>query len=186
MEYASSSDSAGCGCEGACCSSPGNTDCCKEPGSAKTLIIDFLYIDLTACSRCLGTDSSLAEALDDVAKVLEATGTRVEVRKILVDSEETAIKHKFVSSPTIRINGQDIQMETRETLCESCSDICEGEEIECRVWVWQGQEYNVPPKGMIVEAILKHLYGGNSGKQDPQNEYAVPDNLKRFFAAAKR
>jgi len=110
------------------------------------LVIDFLYLDLSVCTRCQGTDTSLDEALAEVSRVLEATGTEVIVNKINVNTEELAIKHRFLSSPTIRVNGHDIQMEVKESLCESCGDLC-GDEVDCRVWVYQGKEYTVPPKG---------------------------------------
>ncbi|HLJ59652.1 MAG TPA: DUF2703 domain-containing protein [bacterium] len=64
--------------------------------------IDFLYLDLGTCSRCLGSNESLREALEAVRPALEATGTQVEVRKTLVESAQQAKVLQFVSSPTIR------------------------------------------------------------------------------------
>jgi hypothetical protein len=90
------------------------------------------------------------------------------------------IELKLLSSPTIRINGQDIQLELRESLCPSCGDLC-GDNIDCRVWVYQGKEYTVPPKAMIIEAILKEVYGGKEARSDNKT-YVMPDNLKKFFA----
>jgi O-phosphoseryl-tRNA(Cys) synthetase len=140
-------------------------------------------LDLSVCTRCQGTDNSLDEALAEVSKVLEATGVEVIVNKINVISEELAIRHKFVSSPTIRVNGSDIQMDVKESLCESCGDLC-GDEVDCRVWVYQGQEYTVPPKAMIVEAILKEIYGGEGNKK-AETPYSLPQNLKNFYEAKK-
>ncbi len=177
-----------CGCAstakpdtGGCC--PGSAgrgmDCCAPVD--KKLLIEFMYIDLTVCDRCLGTDASLEEAVNETANVLKATGYNIEVRKILVESEEQARDLGFVSSPTIRINGQDIQLDLKESLCESCGDVC-GEDVDCRVWIWQGREYTTPPKAMIIDAILKHVYGGAVGGANLKPR-EVPDNLKRFFAA---
>lgn len=169
-----------------CCSC--GSDCCdavRDSGSNKRkMIIDFLYLDLSVCTRCQGTEESLEEALDEVAKVLEATGYEVVVNKINVVTEELAIRHKFVSSPTIRVNGRDIQMEVKESLCESCGDLC-GDEVDCRVWVYQGKEYTVPPKAMIIEAILKEVYGGEGERSEKKQEYVLPPNLKKFYAAMK-
>ena len=97
-----------------------------------------MYLDLSHCTRCQGTESNLEEAIVDVAKVLELTGVEVVVNKIHIDSEEKAIQYQLESSPTIRINGKDIQLETRESKCESCGDLC-GEEVDCRVWVFNGK-----------------------------------------------
>lgn len=169
---------------GCCSCSPGCCGSVQESLEIKRRItIDFLFLDLSVCTRCQGTDKSLDDALSEVSKVLEATGIEVIVNKINVTSEELAIMHKFISSPTIRVNGRDIQMEVKESLCESCGDLC-GDEVDCRVWVYQGKEYTVPPKAMIVEAILKEVYGGNDNKQAEQ-EYIMPENLQRFYAAVK-
>ncbi len=165
-----------CSCSPGCCGSVQ-----ESQGDKRRIIIDFLYLDLSICTRCQGTDTSLDDALKEVSKVLEATGVEVVVNKVNVTSEELANAHKFLSSPTIRVNGRDIQMEVKESLCESCGDLC-GDEVDCCVWVYQGKEYTVPPKAMIIEAILKEVYGGNDNKQAEQ-EYIMPENLKRFYVA---
>jgi len=172
-----------------CCSSV--SGCCgaKETQKAKRRItIDFLYLDLDECSRCQGTDTSLDDALAEVSQVLEATGVEVVVNKIHVKSEELARAYRFVSSPTIRVNGRDIQMGVKESLCESCGDLC-GEDVDCRIWVYQGEEYTAPPKAMIIEAVLRAVYGGSDAEQAGQQaeqEYVMPENLRRFYAAMAR
>jgi len=138
-----------CSCNQGCCGSTQESEAEK-----KHIVIDFLYLDLSVCTRCQGTDTSLDEAINEVSRILEMTGTEVVVNKINVTSEELAIAHKFISSPTIRVNGHDIQINVKESLCEYCGDLC-GDEVDCRVWVYQGKEYSVPPKAMIIEAILK-------------------------------
>jgi len=166
-----------CSCAPGCCVSiPDNA-----VNNKRQIKIDFLYLDLSVCTRCQGTDTSLDEALNEVSKVLEATGIEVVLNKINVNTEELAVTHKFLSSPTIRVNDRDIQMEIKESLCESCGDLC-CDEVDCRVWVYQGKEYTVPPKALIIEAILKEVYGGNQGGNLAEQEYAIPENLKHFYS----
>lgn len=158
----------------------------QSPDDRRTIDIEFLYLDLDACTRCQGTGRNLDEALAEVARVLEATGIKVNLKKIHVQTEEQALALGFVCSPTIRINGRDIQLDVKESLCESCGDLC-GEEVDCRVWVYQGREYTEAPKGLIIEAILKHVYG--SGMEAPAAKEPLkelPENLKRFFAAKRK
>jgi len=148
--------------------------------------IEFMYLDTSVCTRCQGTEASLEEAVTEVARVLETAGIAVTVRKTHVRSEEQAKELGFISSPTIRINGRDIQPEVKETLCESCGDLC-GEDVDCRVWVYQGKEYTAPPKAMIIDAILREVYGGAKANQpEPSKGGALPDNLKLFFAARQK
>ncbi|SHM65954.1 protein of unknown function [Caldanaerovirga acetigignens] len=172
----------------ACCS----TNCgCEEPSyftEKKKIIIDFMYLDLSVCDRCQGTEGSVEEAIDEVKRVLELTGVEVVVNKIHIDSEEKAIQYRFESSPTIRINGKDIQLGTKESLCESCGDLC-GDEVDCRVWIYNGKEYNVPPKAMIIDAILREIYGNNESWDNDENirkqKYELPENLRKFFKAMR-
>lgn len=148
------------------------------------LRIEFLFLDLTSCTRCLGADRSLESALDIVGEVLEATGVEVEVDKILVESAEQARALRFVSSPTIRVDGRDVALELRESSCgsEACTDGC-GDQIACRVWVHRGREYTEPPVAMIVDAILEHVYSGPSPRaRGEAQSYELPENLARFFS----
>lgn len=154
------------------------------PKTANRLRIDFLFLDLTTCTRCRGTDQSLESALEAVRDVLKATGTEVEVNKIQVESAEQARELRFLSSPTIRVNGRDIAFELRENPCDSscCTDGC-GEPTACRVWVHEGRELAEPPVGMLVDAILREVYAGMGVNAEPEAEpYELPENLERFFA----
>ncbi len=148
------------------------------------LAIDFLYLDLSVCERCQDTESILEEAIEEVTRVLETTGVEVALNKIHVTSEEQAVALRFRVSPTIRVNGQDIQMKFRESLCESCGTLCGCEEgVSCREWEHHGQWYAAPPKGLIIEAILKKAFGGAEEEQEErQKGEEAPDNLKRFFS----
>jgi Domain of unknown function (DUF2703) len=148
------------------------------------LRIDLLFLDLTTCTRCRGADRNLESALEAARDVLTAAGTEVDVNKIHVESAAQARELGLVSSPTIRVNGHDIALELRESSCgsEACTDGC-GESIDCRVWVHRGREHTEPPVEMILDAILREVYGGSAVERarDPQ-PYELPENLERFFA----
>ena len=151
---------------------------------ADRLQIDFLFLDLDSCTRCRGTDASLESALAAVRDELAAGGAEVEVNRIRVESADQARALRFVSSPTLRVNGRDIALELRESSCgsEACTDGC-GESIACRVWVHEGEEYTQAPVALIVEAILREVEGGAGvGVEVDRVRYELPDNLARFFA----
>lgn len=170
-----------------CCCQSGDQNCCGSETEKKiekrSMTIDFLFLDLSVCTRCQGTDQALDDAIREVAKVLALTGVEVVVNKINVLSEALAIQYQFESSPTIRINGRDIQLEVRESSCQSCGDLC-GDEVDCRTWVYGGIEYSEPPKAMIVEAILKAVYG-NEQKPPKSKVYVLPENLKKFYVGLR-
>ena len=160
-----------------CCS---GGSCCPPGHNGKQLLIDFLYLDLSVCERCQGAESNLNQAIDEVSGVLKAAGFEIEVNKVKINSKELAIKYQFESSPTIRVNGIDVQLEVKESSCKECGDLC-GDDIDCRVYVYEGAEYSFPPKAMIINAILKSVYGEQRIEPCTQAKYELPENLQRFF-----
>ncbi|MGD9563107.1 MAG: DUF2703 domain-containing protein [Pyrinomonadaceae bacterium] len=166
----------GCGCSG-------NTADLQMADTAKLrekrVEIEFLYLDLESCDPCRGTDDSLEEALSEVSGVIGATGAVVDLKKIHVTSYEQALDLGLVRSPTIRVNGRDLALEVRENHCSSCSEIS-GTETFCRVWDYEGREYQVPPKELIVESILREVYGSPKRDKFVANEKSLA-NLKAFF-----
>ena len=94
-----------------------------------------------------------------------------------------AKRHKFLSSPTIRVNGQDICVSFKENNCGCCSEIS-GTEVDCRVFEYNGETFEVPPKEMLGDAILKTVFG-HKGSERSCGGYELPENLKRFFEGKK-
>lgn len=159
------------------------SECCLSSpvpshGSQK-LLVELLYLDRDVCTRCRGAEDALNGALADASPALDAMGFEVEVRRILVDSEEAARRLQFRSSPTIRIDGHDIQPEIRESSCESCSSLVKAGNVDCREWTWRGERYTSPPKGMIVEALMRTA--ASPQQAVPEKSYELPANLHNFF-----
>lgn len=123
--------------------------------------------------------SECCSALADTSPALNALGFEVEVRRILVDSEDAARRLQFRSSPTIRIDGYDIQPEIGESSCESCSSLVKFGNVDCREWTWRGERYTSPPKGMIVEALMRAAASPQTAV--PEKSYDLPANLHNFF-----
>ena len=172
----------GCGCSSTVEQSrPG-----AQPGKKRRIEIDFLYLDLDVCSPCRSTESNIEKALRDVAEILQATGVEVSVNKTHVRSMGQAVALGFLSSPTVRINGKDLQLEFKENYCATCSRVS-GTETDCRVWLYQGREYSAPPKAMIIEAVLQEVYGGSRSEAA---KIVLPEsaleNLARFFESKSR
>jgi hypothetical protein len=155
------------------------------PPSTREVEIELLALDLTTCTRCVGTLANIERAIDSLQQVLPVTGTKVRVQTIRIASEDEARQHTFVTSPTIRVNGRDITFETLESRCDSCSELCGCDDgTTCRVWRYEGQEYTEAPVGLIVDAILHEIYGGgHSRSAEPAPFHGVPENLQCFFAS---
>lgn len=146
--------------------------------------VQLLALDLTTCTRCLGTLANIEEAVRIVGEALDVTGTRVSLDKVIVESAEHARELGFISSPTVRVNGHEIVFDTLESQCDSCTDLCGCEEgTACRVWRYQGQDYTEAPVGLLVEALMRHMVALPAPVTDTRDIHKeVPKNLQDFFA----
>jgi hypothetical protein len=95
-------------------------------------------------------------------------GVKTKVEETLIDTEEKAKKYGFVGSPTVRINGKDIQEKISKEQCLCCEELIEQTKRAtdfvkkecgsgCRIYFYKGKQYPYPPKEMIKESILKNL-----------------------------
>ena len=157
---------------GCCC---GQTP--TDKNTKKLFRIEYLYLDLKTCDRCMDTDKLLDEVVEVIKPALQLAGYEVRYRKHEMSTEQIAQRFEFVSSPTIRVNGVDIFGDVIENDCGCCGDIA-GVAVDCRAYEIDGQIYDVPTKQMLAKALLKSI-----DKMPPCNklEYVMPDNLKRFF-----
>lgn len=148
----------------------------------KNISVDFLYLDLNTCERCKASCSAIDQAVNELSEILSTLGYTITVNKIKITSLQKAKQYKFLSSPTIRVNGIDICGSVRENDCKDCGDLC-GSNVDCRVFVYNGIQYDQPPKAMIIDGILKAIYAQN--KTCPPTRYKIPKNLVEFFIKKK-
>lgn len=122
------------------------------------IIIKIQLLYILDCPWCVKTKKLIKKSLKEI-------GIKAEVEEILIDTDEKAKKHKFVGSPTIRINGKDIQEEVSKARCSCCEELSEFEETTefvkqecgcgCRTYFYKGKQHPYPPKKMIKETIIK-------------------------------
>lgn len=65
----------------------------------------------------------------------------------LVQNDEDAQKYKFFGSPTIKIDGKDIDSDADKTAAYHVSG--------CRMYVWKDKTHDHPPKEMIMGALAR-------------------------------
>lgn len=157
--------------------------CCGEESNNKVLV-EYLYLDLQTCDRCIGTDLVLDGVMQILTPALELAGYKVEYKKLEIETAEMANQYKFLSSPTIRVNGRDICESVHENSCGCCSDIS-GTDVDCRVFAYDGKTYEVPPKEMLAKDILFGVFGVDSEGCLCETDYEMPVNLDSFFEGKK-
>lgn len=144
----------------------------------KKLDIEFLYLDLNTCERCKATDTYLHDALAVLSGVFYTLGYSANITKVDIQTSEQAEQYHFFTSPTIRVNSVDIFGEIKENDCKDCGDLCGGS-VDCRIFAYEGKDYEQPPTAMIVDGILRVLYGNATSEDKP---YVMPDNLNNYFS----
>ncbi|MBL8896949.1 MAG: DUF2703 domain-containing protein [Planctomycetes bacterium] len=172
-----------------CCPGAGPS-CC--PGAASSdapprrLEVELLALDLATCTRCLDASAAIEAALRQLEPVLAEVGMEVRFVQRVVRSEAEAVKHRLVSSPTLRIQGEDVALELRESRCSDCCALADGSAVDCRVWLWQGREHSSPPKALFLDALLKgyaRALAAPPASAASEAPFVLPENLRRFFAA---
>lgn len=149
--------------------------CCP---TTKMLNVDYLYLDLQRCDRCQSTDQRLEEALELLRPVLLKLGYSFKLNKIHMSTKDLALKYRFLSSPTIRINNFDLFETVTENECGCCSEIS-GHATDCRTFEEEGQTVNAPSVKLLIEKILLHIL--NKPKVNDLKPYVLPENLELFY-----
>ena len=96
--------------------------------------IELLYFD-----GCASWQHTLA----DLRALLAEAGREDDVRLVKVDTMDAAERLRFLGSPTVRVDGRDIE-----------GDIpVEGYGMECRIYWVDGKPTDTPPREWLARAI---------------------------------
>ena len=83
-------------------------------------------------------------AVDRVREVLEQEGVAAEMIEVEINDAGTAQTVGFLGSPSIRIDGQDVEHAARASL---------GFGLMCRTYIDGGQPAGVPPRELLRAAV---------------------------------
>ena len=99
--------------------------------------IELLYFDGCPSYRTL---------LPRLEKLVHETGVRDGVELLRVNSEQQAVKERFLGSPTVRVDGADV---------EPGADAREDFGIKCRLYRGPGGQFPIPPDEWIIAALRR-------------------------------
>jgi hypothetical protein len=105
--------------------------------------IEVLYFK--GCPNHVATMQILREALDSL-------GQQNQICEVEISSQAAAEAIRFVGSPSIRINGSDIELWARTAKSFGMS---------CRTYMNGSQRAGVPPRELIRRAIMEVIHEGN-------------------------
>ncbi|HZA89633.1 MAG TPA: hypothetical protein VE401_05320 [Solirubrobacterales bacterium] len=100
--------------------------------------VELLYFD--GCPNY----ESLAPRLRELA---DGAGVSAEVRLRRVESDDEARRLRFLGSPTVRVDGRDVERGAEER---------EGYALQCRLYRTANGVTGTPPDNWILEALHGH------------------------------
>lgn len=101
--------------------------------------VELLYFE--GCPNHRPTEQLLCETMSEL-------GVEAEIELVKVEDHDDAISKRFLGSPSIRVNGNDLVMDKDETTQYS---------MRCRLYRSNGGMSGVPTKDIIVAAIQAAL-----------------------------
>ena len=96
--------------------------------------VSLLYLD-----GCTNWEQTLA----DVREVLAEYHVDADVELIRISSQQQAEEMEFLGSPTVRVEGMDVEPDILES----------GFNLECRVYWVEDDPFGRPPKEWIAAAV---------------------------------
>lgn len=95
------------------------------------------------------------KAYDQLCEVLAQEQIKADIEQIAIESEEEAYRHRFMGSPSILVNGEDIDQSVNTSDKEKFG-------LRCRVYIVDGIIQSTPGKKMIQAAIRRGKDRGTS------------------------
>jgi hypothetical protein len=78
-------------------------------------------------------------------EVLKEEHIEIPLVEVCVHTPEDAVRHRFIGSPSVRVNGEDIEQQHVDRVYS----------LACRVYRHDGGFSGVPPKALIQAAVRK-------------------------------
>jgi hypothetical protein len=107
------------------------------------VLVEVLIFE--GCPNAEGTEQMVRDAV-------KALNTAADIEVVKVVDNEDAVAKRFLGSPSIRINGRDIEVDEDDTTKYS---------MRCRVYRSGEQSSGVPPKELLLSALAKAAGHGN-------------------------
>ena len=108
-----------------------------SPSSSPRLVVELLYFD--GCPNYRPLAARLRQLLDQ-------SGVDADLRELRVDSDDAAIEQKFLGSPTVRVEGVDV---------DPAGEIRHNYGLSCRLYRTPEGLLGTPPDEWITAALKR-------------------------------
>jgi hypothetical protein len=103
------------------------------------MTVELLYVP-----GCPHRNAAFDLVRDVLHSVLEQAGLGVKFTETCISDYEEALRHSFPGSPTLRVNGRDIEDVPAHQLAVG---------FACRTYLVNGSSYGVPPRKWLEHAV---------------------------------
>lgn len=104
-------------------------------------VVTVRHVEILCFASCPGRQ----DTIDMVRAILHETpGLVASLSILMIETEEEARAHRFHGSPTVRVNGRDV---------DHAADESEGYSLRCRLYAHEGRLVRVPPSDWIRAAL---------------------------------
>ncbi|MGH7272631.1 MAG: DF family (seleno)protein [Polyangiaceae bacterium] len=99
-------------------------------------------IEVLVFNGCPNVEATLARVRESIA----LTKAEADLRVVCVNGEADAVRLRFLGSPTVRVDGVDVDPDARERIDFG---------LQCRVYSFEGRFGALPPEAWIAAALLR-------------------------------
>jgi hypothetical protein len=85
------------------------------------------------------------EAIKNTREAIDQARVEVDLRIVSIADDEEAARSRFVGSPTVRVDGVDVERSARERVDFG---------MQCRVYVVDGKRSGAPPAAWIRASLV--------------------------------
>jgi len=148
----------------------------------RTLNVFVLEVDMSAagktgCSSCNATLGRVREAVDLIPPVFDSVGVELDIAELRVGDLTQARALGLRASPMVRIGGIDLYPEHQVRTPDSSGWLDTD-----RVWRWNGRAFDQPPRGMLIDALLRAYAQG--AQTTPSGPAELVPYLRQFLEDA--
>jgi len=104
------------------------------------MVVSKVKVELLYFDGC----PTYKKALKDIEELVKQIGTDAEITMVKVKSEEDAKRLRFLGSPTVRVNGVDVEPSARGSKDYG---------FRCRIYRVNGKILGSPSKEMLKQAL---------------------------------
>ena len=127
-----------------------------DPAPASELVLELFYVEQEGCEPCARAASEVDEAASLVRDELAAHGRKLTVRAVALPEPGHAQALGVDNPVSVRVGGADISSGSANRHLAECG-VSGTVPRSCRTYEWDGQLFDAPPAGLIVDAVHREI-----------------------------